>query len=57
MSKEVLNFIPLAGLMLGLIVAFAFDATAERAAWWGVPAGLVVGLVAQFALKRYHNAR
>jgi hydrogenase/urease accessory protein HupE len=57
MSVEVARFIPIAGLFIGLLVAFAFDPTADRAAWWGAPAGLLVGYAVRFGMQRYGNAR
>jgi hypothetical protein len=57
MSAEVARFIPIAGMLVGLLVAFAFDPTAERAAWWGMPAGLLAGYAVRFGMQRYGNAR
>jgi hypothetical protein len=57
MSTEVARFLPIAGMFVGLIVAFAFDPTAERAALWGMPAGLVAGYAVRFDIQRYGNAR
>ncbi|MEB3414817.1 hypothetical protein VCJ71_01925 [Alteriqipengyuania sp. WL0013] len=57
MSKDVLNFLPLAGIFIGLAIAFAFDPTTERVAWWIIPAGLLGGYAMKFGLKRYYDAR
>ena len=57
MSRDVLNFLPMAGLLLGLLVAFAFDPTVDRVPWWTMAVGLASGYVARFGLKRYYDAR
>ena len=57
MSQDVARFIPLAGLFIGLVVAFAFDPLAMRAAWWGPAGGFAIGIVARIGLQRYFNAR
>ena len=57
MSKEVLRFLPVAGLLAGLVVAFSFDPTSERVVWWAIPAGLLAGYAARFAAQRFSNAR
>ncbi len=56
MSAEVARFIPIAGAFVGLLVAFAFDPSADRAAWWGLPAGLIAGYAVRFGMQRYYNA-
>ena len=57
MSNEVARFLPVAGMFVGLIAAFAFDPTSARAAWWGIPVGLLVGLAVRFLVQRRSNAR
>ena len=57
MSTEVARFLPVAGLLVGLIVGFAFDPTAERVAGWWCPACLLAGFEARYAMLRYANAR
>ena len=50
MSPEVARFLPVAGMFVGLIVAFAFDPTSARAAWWCIPGGLLIVLIAIAAI-------
>lgn len=57
MSRDVLMFVPVAGLLIGLVVAFSFDPMAMRAAWWGPAGGFVIGLLVRFGLQRYYSAR
>jgi hypothetical protein len=57
MSSEVARFLPLAGLLVGLVVAFALDPAAERVAWWAIPAGLIAGYAVRYGMQRYGNAR
>jgi hypothetical protein len=56
MSAELARFLPIAGVFVGLIVAFAMDPTADRAAWWAIPAGLLGGYAVRFGMQRYYNA-
>jgi hypothetical protein len=59
-SKDVLRFLPVAGLFIGLVIAFAFDPMAAFLTWstiWLPFAGLAVGFALRFGLQRYYNAR
>ena len=60
MSRDVLRFLPFAGMLLGLVIAFAFDPMAAFLSWqtlWLPFAGLAVGFALRFGLKRSDNAR
>ena len=60
MSREVARFIPLAGMMIGLIIAYAFDPMAAflspRTLWLPF-VGFIVGVAVRFGLQRYYDAR
>ena len=60
MSREVARFIPLAGLLIGLIIAYALDPMASfvslRTLWLPV-AGFAVGVAVRLGLQRYYDAR
>jgi hypothetical protein len=59
-SREVLRFLPFAGMLIGLVIAFAFDPMAAFLSWttvWLPFAGLAVGFVLRFSLKKSDNAR
>ena len=57
MSTEIYRFLPVAGLLVGLMVAFALDPTSEHAAWWAIPGGLIAGYALRYGMQRYGNAR
>ena len=60
MSRDVLRFMPFAGMLIGLVIAFAFDPMASFLSWqtlWLPFAGLAVGFALRFGLKRSDNAR
>jgi hypothetical protein len=57
MSTEVYRFLPLAGLLAGLVVAFALDPTSEHPAWWAIPGGLIAGYAVRYGIQRHANAR
>jgi hypothetical protein len=60
MSRDVLRFLPFAGMLIGLVIAFAFDPMAAFLSWqtlWLPFAGLAVGFALRFGLKRSDNAR
>ncbi len=60
MSKDVLRFLPFAGMLIGLVIAFAFDPMAIFLSWqtlWLPFAGLAVGFALRFGLQRNHDAR
>jgi hypothetical protein len=59
-SKDVLRFLPFAGMLIGLVIAFAFDPMAiflTPKTLWLPFAGLAVGFALRFGLKRSDNAR
>jgi hypothetical protein len=60
MGRDVLRFLPFAGMLVGLVIAFAFDPTAMFLSWqtlWLPFVGLAVGFALRFGLQRNHNAR
>ena len=60
MSRDVLRFMPVAGMFIGLVIAFAFDPMAMFLTWstvWLPFAGLAVGIALRFGLQRYYDAR
>ena len=60
MCKDVLRFLPFAGMLLGLVIAFAFDPMAIFLSWktlWLPFAGLAIGFALRFGLKKSDNAR
>jgi hypothetical protein len=59
-SKDVLRFLPFAGMLLGLVIAFAFDPMAIFLSWttlWLPFVGLAIGFALRFGLKKSDNAR
>jgi hypothetical protein len=51
---------PVAGMFIGLVIAFAFDPMAMFLTWstvWLPFAGLAVGIALRFGLQRYYDAR
>ncbi len=60
MSKDVARFIPLAGLLIGLVIAYAFDPMAmfvsARTIWLPI-AGFALGVGVRVGLQRYYDAR
>ena len=57
MSSEIARFLPIAGLLGGVVVALALDPTAQRVVWWAGPAGLIAGYAVRFGMQRYGHAR
>ncbi len=57
MSNDVIDVLPVFGLLIGLIVAFAFDPTAKRASAWGAPSRLNAGCAMRLASRGFYNAR
>ena len=60
MNREVARFIPLAGLLIGMVIAYAFDPMASflslRTLWLPI-AGFLVGVGVRIGLQRYYDAR
>ena len=60
MNRDVLRFLPFAGMLIGLVIAFAFNPMAAFLSWqtlWLPFAGLAIGFALRFGLKKSDNAR